>query len=83
MFHPETPAEWEDVLANAGDKLVVCDYNAPWCPPCQMMRPVFHSLPESYPDIIFVDCDVDKLADLDEVDSIEGVPTFRLYKSGE
>ena len=45
MFSPIcyffTKAEFDNALANAGDQLVVVDFTATWCGPCQMIKPIF------------------------------------------
>lgn len=70
-------------MKSAGNKLVVIDFNAKWCGPCQKIKPKFHSLSEQYNDITFLDCDVDELEDLEGLEDVTGVPTFRFIKDGK
>ncbi|KAH7824622.1 Thioredoxin [Monocercomonoides exilis] len=81
--HPKTVDEFDAAMEKAGDKLVVIDFSATWCGPCQKIKPVFESLASKYNDVTFLSCDVDELSDLDEVEDITGVPTFQFVKKGK
>jgi len=54
-----TLAEFEEVLNSNANKLVVVDFTATWCPPCQMIAPVIETLSHDFPDVVFVKVDVD------------------------
>jgi len=41
-------------------KLIVVDFTATWCPPCQHIKPIFHNLAQSNPHIVFYQIDVDE-----------------------
>ena len=76
-----TKAEFDEVLQ--GSQLVVVDFTATWCPPCQMIAPKFVELAEQTPDAVFVKVDVDENADTAGACGISCMPTFQFYKGGE
>merc|ERR1712063_128446 len=79
----KTKAEFDAELAEAGEKLVVVDFTATWCPPCQMIKPKFHELAEKEGEVVFVAVDVDENAETAEACGITCMPTFLFYKGGE
>merc|ERR1712196_268307 len=78
----KTKAEFDKTLTDAGDKLVVVDFTATWCGPCQRIAPVFVQLAEEMPEIVFVKVDVDENEDTAGACGIQAMPTFQFYKSG-
>merc|ERR1711937_613323 len=79
---PATKAEFDKILADAGDKLVVVDFTATWCGPCQRIAPVFVKLAEEMPDVVFVKVDVDENEETAGACGIQAMPTFQFYKNG-
>ncbi len=63
--------------------IVVVDFSAKWCGPCNMLEPVLFELSQQMKDVQFyqVDIDHDKTLSLDQ--GVRGVPTLFLYKDGE
>ena len=49
----KTKAEFEQTLKDAGDKLVVVDFTASWCPPCKMIAPVYEEMAKEFVDVTF------------------------------
>ena len=78
----ENKAEFDETLQS--DKLVVVDFTATWCPPCQMIGPKFVALAEELgEDVVMVKVDVDANAETSEAAGITCMPTFQFYKAGE
>ena len=70
-----TKAEFDELLQS--DKLVVVDFTATWCPPCQMIAPKFaeHAdVVKDYAELVKVD--VDENSDTAQDCGITCMPTF-------
>ena len=77
----KTKAEFDELLK--GDKLVVVDFTATWCPPCQMIGPKFVELAEKIGDAaVLVKVDVDENEETAQSCGINCMPTFQFYKGG-
>merc|ERR1712124_206587 len=78
-----TKAEFDTELSDAGSKLVVVDFTASWCPPCQRIKPIFEAMATEHADVVFVKVDVDENAETAEACGISCMPTFQYYKDGK
>lgn len=74
--------EFERILLESGDKLIVVDFTATWCPPCQRIAPLFENLAQKYPDVVFCKVDVDQCRDVAKAQRISAMPTFKFFKRG-
>ena len=76
-----TKAEFDEVLKD--DKLVVVDFTATWCPPCQRIAPMFAELAVQKADFAtLVKVDVDENEETGQACGVEAMPTFQFYKGG-
>lgn len=67
-----------------GDKLVLVDFMATWCGPCQKMKPSIKKLREELKDkITITEVDVDERKDLSAKFEIEAMPTLVFFKNGK
>ena len=71
-----TKAEFDQVLANAGDKLVAVDFTATWCPPCRRIGPIFEKMSEENGDVVFIKVDVDDNSETSEACEISSCLPF-------
>ena len=80
----ETEDEFDELLAGAGAKLVVVDFTASWCGPCQRIAPAYAELAEAYADdALLVKVDVDENAELAARMGVQVLPTFIVLRDGE
>ncbi|KAK2863021.1 hypothetical protein Q5P01_002554 [Channa striata] len=78
-------ADFDNLLKEAGDKLVVVDFTATWCGPCRFIGPIFQKMSEDpeNKNVVFLKVDVDEADDVSSACKISCMPTFQFYKSGE
>ena len=70
----------KEVLKNS--KMVVVDFFATWCGPCQLLMPVLEEISKERDDFDIIEIDVDKAQDLAMQYDIEAVPTMIIFKNG-
>ena len=58
-------------------KLVVTDWFATWCGPCNNFKPTFQKMAEEYKDVLFCKIDVDQQTGLAAKHEIRSMPTFK------
>ncbi|XP_051983117.1 thioredoxin-like [Xyrauchen texanus] len=76
---------FQKALVEAGDKLVVVDFTATWCGPCQKIAPFYQGLSENpaNSNVVFLKVDVDDAQDVAQYCEIKCMPTFHFYKNGK
>lgn len=68
----------------AGDKLVVIDFWATWCGPCQRMTPIIEAMAEKYEGkAVIGKYNVDDNEDLAMQYKVRNIPTIIFVKGGE
>jgi thioredoxin len=77
----ETKAEFDAIVA--GDKLVVVDFTATWCGPCQNIAPTFAAMAEEFTDAQFIKVDVDANEETAAACEIACMPTFQFWRGGK
>lgn len=66
-------------MQQAGGKLVVVDFSAVWCGPCQHIKPVYHALSSEFPDVVFLEVDEALNRAMIGALGVRGFPTFHFY----
>lgn len=65
------------------NKVVLVDFSAEWCGPCQTLAPILQEVKEYYGEnLSIIKIDIDKNQALARNFSVQGVPTMILYKEG-
>ena len=66
------------------NKLVLVDFSAEWCGPCQTLAPILKDLKDELGEILsIIKIDVDKNQPVAAKFQVQGVPTLILYRDGE
>lgn len=75
----------DQIISNAGTKLVVVDYSTTWCGPCKLVLPKYMELSDKFTNVIFLKCIGDSSTEASALMKREGVrsvPTFHVWKAG-
>jgi len=80
VAHPTSLAELTLLSERPG--VVVVDFSASWCGPCQKIGPVFAKLAEDVPAALFVKVDVDEVGDASAHFGVAALPTFIVFEDG-
>ena len=62
---------------------VVVDFYAIWCGPCRAVSPKVGELSEKYPNVRFIQVDVDKLNQVARQLNVTVMPTFVFLQDGK
>ena len=77
--HLSNPSEFEQEVQGP---VVVVDFYADWCGPCQMLAPLLEQL-EKETSIKIVKINVDEIPDIARAFRIMSIPTLMLFKEGK
>ncbi|MEZ4799951.1 MAG: thioredoxin [Flavobacteriales bacterium] len=70
-------------LMESGDPILI-DFNATWCGPCKMMKPIVEELAAEYEGkVTFVSLDTDKYPQYAQQFGVTSIPMFVVYEKGE
>ncbi len=66
----------------AGNDIVLLDFWAGWCRPCQVFAAIFEEASERHPDILFGKVDTEAQPELAEAFEIASIPTLVAFREG-
>jgi thioredoxin 1 len=70
----------EDTINN--NDIVVIDFWAPWCGPCQTFKPIFEEASKRHSDVAFAACNTEEQAELATMFQIRSIPTLVVFREG-
>ncbi|XP_075681766.1 thioredoxin-like [Rhinoderma darwinii] len=79
----ESLPEYKAIIESGENNLIVIDFTASWCGPCQQIAPFYESLGTKYPGVLLYKVDVDEASDIAGECGIRAMPTFHFYKGGK
>ena len=68
----------EDTINN--NEIVVIDFWAPWCGPCQTFKPIFEEASERHSDATFASCNTEEQTELASKFQIRSIPTLVVFR---
>jgi len=77
--HLENANEFEKEVQG---EVVLVDFFAEWCGPCQMLAPVLEQFSREFPGKI-IKIDVDEIPDLARQFRVMSIPTLMVFKDGK
>lgn len=81
IHHIENNQINKEVIENEG--LVIIDFFAEWCGPCQMLTPVLSEIDKEYEEINIYKVNVEENQETTMRYEINSVPTMIFFKNGE
>jgi thioredoxin 1 len=62
------------------NETVLIDFWAPWCGPCRQFAPVFDSMSEQHPDVVFAKVNTEEERELAGYFNIRSIPTLMAFR---
>ena len=75
-----TQSNLDDTINN--NDVVVIDFWAPWCGPCQTFKPIFEQAAEKHEDAVFASCNTEEQSELAAMFQIQSIPTLVVFREG-
>ncbi|HEY1099442.1 MAG TPA: thioredoxin family protein [Myxococcota bacterium] len=70
------------IAATTTDRAVLVDFTAPWCPPCDALKPVLGAVAAARTDVQIAMLDVDDHPDIAGRYGVRAMPTLLLFRGG-
>lgn len=76
-----TKENFKETIQN--NELVVLDFWASWCGPCRRFAPVFESVSNKHPSVVFAKIDTEAQSEIAASFEIMSIPTLAVIKEGD
>jgi thioredoxin 1 len=76
--HELTKDNIEHTIEN--NDIVVIDFWASWCAPCQAFKPIFEAASEQHEDVHFASCNTEEESALASMFQIRSIPTLVVFR---
>ena len=71
----------ENLITTINDHdTVLVDFWAPWCAPCRQFAPVFESMSEAHPGIVFGKVNTEEQQELAASFQVRSIPTLTIFR---
>ncbi len=81
LIELEKKADYPRIVSE--NTLVLIDFFATWCGPCQMLSPILHEVADEHPSLIVLKVDVDDFPEIASEFDVFSIPTLVLFKDGK
>lgn len=78
MVQEVTKENFAEVIE--GNDIVIVDFWAPWCGPCQSFAPIFEKAAEANPDAVFAKINTEEQQELAAHFQIRSIPTLMVFR---
>ena len=76
---PVTEDNFHDTIASG---IVVLDFWADWCRPCQMFGPIFEAASDRHPEVTFGKVDTEENRSLAGALGVQSIPMIAIFRDG-
>lgn len=80
MIHLKEENKFDELIK---EPIVLVDFYATWCGPCQLLAPILEEVEKEIPDLEIVKIDVDELPNIARRFGIMSIPTLIVFKNGK